>query len=202
MKQFNGYEDAKKEAQASNSAFMKLPVGAYVCKVEGVKFETTEWGDRIAIRFDVAEGEFKEFFKKQYEANTNEDKKWKGRMNIFVPKDDGSDQDKITKKSFASWIDSFEKSNKGYSWDWDENKWKGKIIGIVFGETGTVIDNKEIVYVEPRFPIEADRVRKGDAPSAKFKSKNGYTGKGESNESKVPDGFLNIPDGVEEEIPF
>ena len=187
MKQFNGYDEAKKEAQASNSASMKLPVGAYVCKVEGVKFETTEWGDRIAIRFDVAEGEFKEFFK---------------IVNIFVPKDDGSDQDKITKKSFASWIDSFEKSNKGYSWDWDENKWKGKIIGIVFGETGTVIDNKEIVYVEPRFPIEADRVRKGEAPSAKFKSKNGYTGKGESNESNAPDGFVKIPDGVEEEIPF
>ena len=156
MNKFNNYEDAKKEAQAKS--FTKLPAGAYICKIEGVKYETTEYGDRIALRFDIAEGDYKEFFKKQYEANTNEDKKWKGRINVFVPKDDGSEEDARTKKGFASWTNAFEKSNNGYSWDWDENKWKGKIVGIVFGQTGTVIDGREIVYVEPRFPIDRKSV--------------------------------------------
>ncbi len=199
MKQFNNYNEAKKEAQASVA--LRLPAGAYVCKIEGVKYEETEWGDRIALRFDICEGEHKDFFKKQYEANTNEDKKWKGRINVFVPKDDGTEKDAITKKSFASWTDAFEKSNNGYTWDWDENKWKGKVVGIVFGQTGTVIDGKEIVYVEPRFPIDVDRVRKGDAPSAKFKAKNGYTGNGNS-QTTDPGSFVNIPAGTEEEIPF
>lgn len=200
MKQFNGYDEAKKEAQASGG--MKLPAGAYICKVEGVKYESTEYGDRIAIRFDIAEGDFKDFFKNQYEANTSEDKKWKGRINVFVPKDDGSEGDAITKKTFANWTDAFEKSNKGYTWDWDENKWKGKKIGIVFGQTGTVIDNKEIVYTEPRFAIDVERVKKGDAPVAKFKAKNGYTGNASANQPADANGFVKIPDGAEEEIPF
>ena len=200
MQKFNDYDNAKKEAQSQGGG-PKLPAGAYVCKIEAVKYETTDYGDRIALRFDIAEGEQKDFFKKQYEANTSEDKKWKGRVNVFVPKDDGSDKDKITKKAFASWTDSFEKSNAGYVWDWDENKWKGKFVGIVFGETGTRIENRDIIYVEPRFPIEVERVRNGSAPEAKFKARDGYKGNG----SAAPvdaNGFMNIPEGTEDEVPF
>ena len=131
MKSFNGYDDAKKAAQVS--ALAKLPVGAYVCKVKEVRYESLDWGDKIVLAFDIHEGEYKDFFAKQFEANTSEDKKWKGKVNIFVPKDDGSEKDGYTKRSFAGWTDSFEKSNKGYSWDWDEKKWKNKLVGIVFG---------------------------------------------------------------------
>ena len=144
MKAFNGYDEAKKEAQVSVSA--KLPVGAYICKVQEVKLEEFDWGSRLVVTFDVAEGEYKGFFGKQFEENTSEDKRWKGKVPIYVPKDDGSDKDKITKRSFASWIDAFEKSNKGYEWDWDETKLKNKIVGIVFGETGTNIEGKDVVF--------------------------------------------------------
>lgn len=198
MKQFNGYENAVKEAQSS--AGMKLPAGAYVCKIIAVKFEAGTDGnsDRIAIQFDIAEGDHKDFFKNQYEANTSDDKKWKGATRIYVPKDDGSEQDNWTKKAFAGWTTSFEASNAGYTWDWDENKWKGKLIGIVFGETGTVIERKEIVYTEPRFAIDVAKVRDGSAPAAKFKAKNGYG----NQQSSAGTDFISIPAGSEEEIPF
>lgn len=199
MKSFNDYDKAKKEAQAS--AMTKLPAGAYVCKIKDVRYETNDKGDRIVLAFDIAEGEYKDFFQKQFEANTSEDKKWKGKANIFVPKDDGSDKDAITKKSFASWTDSFEKSNNGYKWDWDENKWKNKLVGIVFGETGTNIEGKDIVYTEARFAVAADVVRSGKAPSAKFKARDGY--KGTASASKpADDEFMTIPAGQAEELPF
>ena len=206
MKAFNNYDEAKKSAEAQGSS-AKLPEGAYVCKISAVRYETTEWGDRIALAFDICEGEYKGFFQKQFDANTSEDKKWKGKTNVFVPKDDGSEKDAITKKSFASWTSAFEKSNPGYTWDWNENKWKNKIIGIVYGETGTVIDGKEIVYTEARFPIEVERVRSGNAPKAKFKAKNGYTGnqtesKPAAASSASADEFMNVPEGGPEEIPF
>lgn len=199
MKQFNGFEEAKKEAQASGGA--KLPAGAYVCKVLGVKYENGKNGgsDQIILQFDIAEGEYKDFFQKHFAANTSDNKKYKGVTRIWVPTDDGSENDAITKKSFAGWTNSFEESNTGYSWDWDETKWKGKIIGIVFGETGTRIENRDVIYTEARFAISADRVRKGDAPAAKFKSKNGY---GSSCAPSTNGGFMNIPDGVVEELPF
>ena len=41
-------------------------------------------------------------------------------------------------------------------------------------------------------------------PEAKFKAKDGYTGKGASNNSVATDsnGFITVPEGVEEDIPF
>lgn len=92
MKKFNGFEDAKKQALSSGSA--KLPVGAYVCKVAAVKYESGTNGnsDRILIQYDIEEGEYKGFFKSQYEANQNEDKKYKGQTAIYVPSDDGSER--------------------------------------------------------------------------------------------------------------
>ena len=198
MKAFNGFDDAKKQAQITGSA--KLPAGAYICKIMGVRYEEGQEGksDMIVLQFDISEGEYKNFFKKQYDTNQNEDKKWKGIVRVYVPNDDGSEKDGWTKRSFAGWIDAIEKSNPGYAWDWNEAKLKGKTVGIVFGETGTVIDGKEVKYTEARFGIDIERVKNGTAPVGKFKAKNGY-GKGLPKEDD--DGFMTVPTMIED-IPF
>ena len=202
MKAFNDYDEAKKEANRVATA--KLPVGAYVCKVKEVRYEESEWGDKIILAFDITEGEYKGFFAKQFEENTNEDKKWKGTVRIYCPKDDGSDKDKITKRTFASWISAFEASNKGYSWDWNEKNLKNKTVGIVFGETGTVIEGREVTYTEARFGVDAQVVRDGKAPEAKFKAKNGYVGTGTSGSSSSSDDgeFMKIPSDSKTDLPF
>lgn len=204
MKQFKGYEDAKKSAEYVGG--QRLPAGAYVCKCMGVKYENGQNGnsDFIKLQFDIAEGEFKDFFTNQYKNNTSEDKKYKGVATIYVPKDDGSEKDGWTANSFATWTVGFEQSNDGYHWDWQEDKWKGLTIGIVFGDTGTVIDGKEIVYTEARRGCSAQLIRDGKAPKAKFKSKNGYTGNSSANNtpSASSNDFVSVPDGVESEIPF
>lgn len=198
MKQFNGFDEAKENAKNMGGA--KLPAGAYVCKILGVKFQEGVNGnsDSIAIQFDITEGDQKDFFKTQYENNTSEDKKFKGKTSVYCPKDDGTEKDNWTKNAFAKWVNAFEDSNSGYSWDWDEKKWKGLTVGIVFGETGTVIDGKEIVYTEPRFACAAQVVREGKAPEAKFKSKNGY---GENKPVQSNDGFMNVS-STEEALPW
>ena len=201
MKKFQGYDKAKEAAQRQGGG--RLPKGAYVCKILGVKYEEGKGGtnDFIKVQFDVTEGEYAGFFKKQYEENTSDDKKFKGQTTIWVPADDGSEKDGYTKNTFAKWTNAFEESNEGYSWDWDEKKWKDKAVGIVFGETGTVIEGKEIVYTDARYPVAVEKVRSGKAGEAKFKAKNGYTGKGGSADSKAND-FVNLPEGIDEELPF
>lgn len=201
MKAFNGYEEAKEAAKFVGGE--RLPIGAYVCEVKNVKYVAGENGnsDRIDILFDIVDGEYKDFFKNQYDANTNEDKKWKGRKSIYVPKDDGSEQDGWTKNSFAKWVNGFEDSNSGYKWDWKEEKWKGLKVGIVFGETGTVIEGKEILYTEPRFACDIKKVKDGTAPKAKFVAKKGYTGNKSDSSSNGSD-FMTVPEGAEAEIPF
>ena len=195
MKKFNDYETTQ-----SYSNTEKLPVGGYVLKIANVRYEEGQNGnsDRIQLMFDIAEGEQKDFFRKQYDAQTSEDKKWKGTMSIYVPKDDGSEQDTWTKRRFKTVMEAFELSNTGYVWNWDENSLKGQLIGGVFGEIKTVIDGKDITYVGMRYTVTADDVRKGNYKIPEIQYKNGAT----ANSSKKDNGFMNISSGSDEEIPF
>lgn len=200
MKKFGGFEDAQKSARYSGSA--KLPEGAYIAKIMNVKYVEGENGnsDRIDIQFDIAEGDYKGFFKKQYEENTQEDKKWKGKTSIYVPSDDGSERDGWTKNTFAKWTNALEDSNTKYKWDWDESKWKGLQIGLMFALKGNVIEGKEVTYTEVRYPLSVEDAKKPDIKIPAIKKRNGYTG----NSVPVPtdNSFVNVPDDTEEEIPF
>ena len=95
MKKFNGYD----ETQAYRG-FEKLPVGGYIVKIQNVRFMEGKNGnsDMITLAFDVTEGEYKDYFKKQFESQTTEDKKWKGTFTIYCPKDDGSEKTDGPKK--------------------------------------------------------------------------------------------------------
>ncbi len=206
MKAFQGFEDAKKSA--NYVAGEKLPAGGYVCSVIGVKYENGQNGnsDFIKLQIDVAEGEYKDFFMNQYKNNTQEDKKYKGMVSISVPKDDGSEKDGWSKNTFAKWTTAFEASNNGYTWDWDESKWKGKSIGLIFREVGNVINGREVKYTEVSAPCSVEQVKNNSFWDGylKFKAKNGYTGNGNTAPVNNPaNGFVNVPDGIDEdEIPF
>lgn len=164
MKAFKGYEESRERAKFT--ATSKLPVGAYIVKILDVDYQEGQgdYSDRINLEFDISEGDYAGFFAKQYDENTNEDKKWKGKTSIYVPKDDGSEKDGWTKNTFAKWTAALEESNPKYIWDWDEKKWIDKKLGIVFGETGTVINGREITYTEARFPVSVEVVKSGKAP--------------------------------------
>lgn len=195
--QYKDYEAFKEKAKYSGQ---RLPVGAYVCKILGIKFEPGKAGnsDMLIVQFDVAEGEYADFFKKQYEESTQDNKRFKGRTTVYLPKDDGSEQDGWTKTAFSKWINALEESNEGYHWDWNENTWKNKKLGLVFGETGTRIEGKDVIYTECRFPVSVEAVRSGKVPEAKFKAKGDYGKEGSDGSTD----FMNIPDEIQEELPF
>lgn len=202
MKKFSNYEQAKERASAGAS--VKLPVGAYICKVMCVKYEEYDWGDRISVQFDISEGEHKDFFKKQYESSTQEDKKWKGVARINVPTDDGSEQDTWKKNRFAAWTNGFEKSNNGYSWDWDEKKWKGKTIGIVFREMNKMINGSAVTYTEAFSGCPVSDVENGTfyQPNPYFSDDYDASKKHSAQASEKKDEFMSIPGNESEEIPF
>lgn len=201
MKKFNDYETTQ---SYSNSE--KLPVGGYVLKVANVRYEEGQNGnsDRIQLMFDIAEGEQKDFFRKQYESQTSEDKKWKGTVAIYVPTDDGSEKDGWTKKSFKTIMENFEASNPGYAWNWDENSLKGKLIGGIFVETYSVIEGKEVMYVSlvAKNIRTVDCIRRGNYKMPDPIKKNGATGNVTPKGNNSSNDFMSIPKGSEEEIPF
>lgn len=199
IKRFSDYETTQ---AYSNSE--KLPVGGYVIKIENVRFEngTNGGSDRIVLAFDIAEGEQKGFYRKNFDAQTGEDRKWKGTYIIYLPKDDGSEQDKWTKRRFKTIMEHIEDANPGYSWNWDENSLKGKLLGALFGEINTVIDGKQITYVALRFTEKIANIRNKQFKIPEPYNKNGATVKPAAVSTQSSDGFMEIPKGVEEEIPF
>lgn len=126
MKKF----DVKPEKPVSGRE--TLPAGGYVCSIINAKVESNDWGDTLVIAHDVCEGEFKEIFKRDYENNTREDKKWRGTFRLRLPKDDGSEQDTWKKRSLSNFLWALEQSNPGFSFDWDEKKLKGKKVGLLY----------------------------------------------------------------------
>ena len=115
MKPFKDYD--KTQAYANREV---LPPGGYVLKIGGVKYESGSGrSDQIVLRFDIDEGEYNGYFQRNYDEQNTEDKKWKGTYRIWVPSDDGSEQDGWSKRRFKTIMNAFEDSNPGYSWDWD-----------------------------------------------------------------------------------
>ena len=80
----------------------------------------------------------------------------------FLPKDDGSEKDEWTKRSFKGMISAFEKSNPGYVWNWDENSLAGKLIGILFRNEEWEYEGKTGWTVKPFRAIPIDSVRSED----------------------------------------
>lgn len=195
MQQFNGFNrnDIYKDVE-------RLPVGGYILKVMDAKEMISEWGNSLVISFDIAEGEYKDFFAINYKSQPGEDKKWKGVYRLRVPKDDGSEQDGWTKRRFNTVIVNFEESNPKFHWDWDERKLKGKMIGALFNNKEYDFNGRRGFFTNCHSLVAAERIRSG-----KFTIPEDTILKGNSAAPQPKpdaDGFVNIPDGIDEELPF
>jgi len=201
MKPINNYDKVQGYATGAS----QLPVGGYIFKITGVRYENGQNGtsDRIIIAFDVADGEYTGFFKKKFDSDMNEDKKWKGTTTLYVPKEDGSEQDTWTTRKMKTFTNALEDSNQNYHFDWDENKWKGLLIGGVFGEVHTVIDGKQIKYTTFKSAHSVDDIRKGNFKLPKPQYKNGAMPQIPA--SLMPtgnDGFMSLDGDDDEGVPF
>ena len=200
MKQFNGY------GRMEQPTYEQLPKGAYVIKLLNIKEETnrSNTGSYLKIAFDIAEGQYADFYKKAFDSDTREDRKWNNDAYLFIScPQDNSEQFIID--NFNKFMTAIEDSNEGYFWDWDEKKWKGKMIGLIYGEVGTVIEGKPIEYTECRFPESVAKIRSGDFKIPNFKARKGYDearDKKADEERNSDKGFMNIPDNIDEDLPF
>lgn len=161
-----------------------LPAGGYVAKILNAEVKEYDWGEVLVISFDIAKGEHKDFFAKQYKSNTSEDKKWKGNFRINVPQENNQ-YFESQKRSFGNAIACIEESNNGYHWAWDESTLKGKMVGVIFrnfewemnGNSGWSTECGTFVSVEDihsnNFRLMKDRPlknKKQNAPVMEFAS--------------------------------
>lgn len=176
----------------------KLPVGGYVIKIMDAKEENLEWGDRLAIAFDIIEGEHKGFFDKNFKEQTGEDKKWKGVLRLNIAKEDGSEQDAWTQKKFNTNMVAIEESNPGYYFDWDETKLKGKIVGALFNNKEYEINGNSGFYTACHSFVPVNNIREGKFTIPKDTL---LPNSRQNQKPKADNDFVSESSG-EEEIPF
>lgn len=165
MKALNGYSEAK---ATTFGDIPKLEPGGYILKILNVKEEQTNWGTtRIALQFDVEEGENKGIFKKIYDATPDEweNKKWKGAHRLNVPQDKGDGKYLKALGFFKSQIEAFEKSNNGLfincSTDWDVSVLKGKLVGAIFNEKEWEMNGNKGFFTQCKRLVPAETIRSG-----------------------------------------
>lgn len=194
IKKFGDFEQTRGYSDSE-----QLPRGGYVCKIIGAKVIENDYGQSIKIALDIAEGEYAGFYQRKFDANTNEDKKWSGTYLLSVPKDDGTKEDGWTKRKFRTFTDALEDSNPNYHFDWDETKFTGKFVGFVFNyREWKSPDGRIVSSANAANAVSIDKIRKGSykIPDDKLLRKPSETPTGSTT------GFTNIPEGVNEEVPF
>ena len=195
MKPFKDYDKTK-----SYGDFEQLPKGGYLLKILGItEKQNRNGGKYFEISADIDDGEYFGFFRRDYNNQSGEDKKWRCRLFLNIPNDDGSEQDTYRKRSFKTFTEALEDSNPGYAWDWNETRWKGMLIGGLFnsrewefnGKTGWSTRWKSVCSIEKiktgTYKLPADEPLKSNIGTAPTTASND---------------FMQLPEGFEEELPF
>lgn len=155
MKHFNGFEARKDTSSA------QLPIDAYVCKIISAEVNSTQYGDKLLVQFDIAEGPYTEYYAHQLADSTFADAKWKGNIRISVPTE-GDQYFAQQLRGFNNFMYAVEESNPGFHWDWDEGKLAGKLLGIVYRNKEWEKDGKTGWYSEPFKPVTVEDVHSGN----------------------------------------
>lgn len=168
--------DGMKAEEKGNKRNNQLPAGAYVCQVLDARIEGQEPDQRLAVLFEIAEGPYKGWYMRKYEAqkenNTDPNRKinYKGVLRLRIPNPDNkmARYPESDMRKFNDMIAKFQNNNPNVDlYDdngFDETKLKNKFIGVI------VIDSEfnGFQFTKPDEFANIDDVRNGTAkPSRK-----------------------------------
>jgi len=185
--------------------FEQLPKGAYVVKILGAKIAQSTWGaTQLVIQFDIAEGEYQGFYRKQYDRNSNEDKKWPvdGVFYLEIPVD-GSDERVVT--NYDTFFADLEDSNDGFVFSGDEKSLRGKLIGAKMHIKGRMYKGKPYTSTRMKWTCPAQDVRDGKAgnlPNDYYPNDWNPNGTGSGAPSANDYATSGFSSGDDDEIPF
>lgn len=107
--------------------FTNIAPGGYICQILKAEEKKSASGKQmLVIYFDIFEGEYRDFYKRQLKTSTSSDKQWKGKYHQLTQG--------ASECYFKGFITSIEKSNQGFIFDGNENLLKNKMFGGIFAE--------------------------------------------------------------------
>lgn len=167
--------------QASNG-YSRLPAGGYIVGIKNV-IDVPE-KEYLKIEFDIAQGEHKNKYQKEYDNDTRKEKQWPSAAVLYR-----SYSDKAL-SMFKGFITAVENSNGGYKWNWNEETLKNKLFGAIIGDEEYLNSNGQkrtrsrVVSVR-----SVSAIKSGDftVPELKTLDENKVTVNNGSNRQPAPD---------------
>ena len=179
--------------------FTPLELGGHILVIKEVEETKSRAGrDMLMIYLDTApEDKQPGYYQKQFADDIRPNKKWGCIVyQLFY------DSDGATNRGLKTFHTCVEKSNPGFSVKWGSGYadcFKGKKIGGVFGREEYLNQKNEKKFATKCFYFRSvEKIQAGvDVPEDRLLP---------TNVERTPevgqDGFMNIPDGLQEELPF
>lgn len=200
MQKPNNYENTQAQGE-----FTPVDLGGHKLIIKQVNETTSKNGKpMIVVLFDFAQDDIQPgYFTEQFKNDIRPDKKWPNQATQYILTEDENGD---CSRSFKTFITCVEHSNSGFTTQWGDNfekQFKNKKIGGVFGLQMDYYEGKEREQRVLRWFVSLDKVPDARIPDISetkaFKNhKSGYP----EGATSAGDGFMNIPDGIDEELPF
>lgn len=193
--------------------FRAVPPGWYCAVImNAAEGETPNGSPYIEFAVDIADGEYKGYYKSDFVNQRPADgvKKWRGNVRYFT-----------TEKAVGmlkGGIKAIEESNPGYTFDWDERSVKGKKVGLgIHREEYIGADGTPKTATKPYAFCAIQKVLSGEMPEPKDKpldTSRRSNGQGYTSPNLTPPGYQSPagnppasssnwePLGDDEELPF
>lgn len=204
MQKPQAYDETKAGGQ-----FEPVTLGGHKLIIKQVSEKKNRNGrDMVVVLFDFAQDDEQAgYFMQQFRDDIRPEKKWPNQATQYINVNDNEGK---CSRDFKTFCTCAEHSNTGFNaWKPDNSfnfeGFKNKKIGGVFGEQLDYYNGKEVTKRVLRWFVSMDKVADAQIPNASETKahKEWAAGGGQQNAATAAnDGFMNIPDGIDEELPF
>ena len=190
----------------ASSGYEPPELGGHKLVIKQVSEKQSKTGKQmIVVLFDFAEDDKQPgYFSEQFANDIRPDKKWPNQATQYILTEDNEGK---CNRSFKTFTTCVEHSNAGFSVQWGDKFFqcfKGKKIGGVFGEQMDYYNGDEKKKRVLRWFVSLDKVADATVPDmSETKEYKEYKQGGGMPSYGTPGGdFMQIPDGLENELPF
>ena len=197
MQKPNGYDETK-----AGGDFTPIELGGHHLVIKQVSERMNKNNQpMIVVSFDCAPNDKQPcYFMEQFKNDIRPDKKWSNQATAYI---NVYDADGKTSRNFKTFTTCVEHSNTGFSIQWGDNfcqQFKDKKVGGVFGEQMDHYNGEPKKKRVLRWFVSSDKV--ADAQIPEITETAAYKASKENGTPSTGNDFMNIPDSIDEEIPF
>lgn len=196
MQKPNNYDETK-----AGGDFTPVELGGHHLIIKQVSEAKSKSSgkDMIVVLFDFDQSDKQAgYFADQFANDIRPEKKWPNQATQYVLTEDA---DGNCSRSFKTFTSCVEHSNDGFETRWGDNfgaQFKGKKIGGVFGIVEEEYNGERRKKRKLRWFTSTDKAADAQIPEEKLLP--GSCNADSAN--TIGTGFMNIPDGFDEELPF